>query len=451
VTGQQRPVAAGRVVLAAAAGALLAVLLGTAQSPDAHALPATDRAAADLSGFAVPAVASVSTVASVSAVPASDAMAGAAAARASGQAAGLAPGAVYGAVSVDAMSAAEPQLTPYLLGLFGRKPSADQIAAAEAREELPAFGSQPLAVNGVGTVYVPPDGIGMVPDGDSADIQAGLTSSSAAFAPADLPMPPSSGSPQLPHTVYLAYLSAEARERRSRPGCHLDWPMLAGIGEIESSQAYAGRVLPDGTSYPGIYGPVLDGSGGYSAVPDTDHGRLDGNRIWDRAVGPMQFMPTTWEEWGVDGNGDGRADPQNIYDAALTTAHYLCANGRDLSVPSQYYDAVINYNEDANYVAAVRAWAGYYRQGITQQFHPRPHPQPRPPVTGAPSAPAAPSSPPGPGPSGSASAPGPASGSASGSASASPPGGRVPGSHPFRPSRPRPYGSLPPGSLPFTP
>ncbi|QMU75405.1 hypothetical protein GXW83_06225 [Streptacidiphilus sp. PB12-B1b] len=358
----QRPMAATRIGLAVVAGALLAALLGAAQSPQARALPA-----------AAPGFAGVSTLAAVSA---SDAVPGAAP--------DSAPGAVSGPVSVDAMSAAAAQ-TPYLQGLFGRTPSQDEIASGQAREDLPAFGAEPLAVNGVGTVYVPADGIGMVPDGDSADIQAGLSSSNAAYAPVDLQMPPSSGTPQLPHTVYLAYLAAESRERRHRPGCHLDWPMLAGIGQIESSQAYAGRVLSDGTSYPAIYGPTLNGSNGYMVVRDTDHGRLDGDRVWDRAVGPMQFMPTTWEEWGADGNGDGRADPQNIYDAALTTARYLCADGRDLSVPGEYDDAVLTYNDDQNYVTAVRAWAAYYRQGASGQFRPRPHrhprPQPRPPVT----------------------------------------------------------------------
>ena len=223
-------------------------------------------------------------------------------------------------------------------------------------------------------VFVEPDGVQIVPDGDSPDLDA---DSEAAFRPASLPWPPSSGRPRLPRTVYTAYRAAEARQRAAQPGCHLEWPLLAGIGEIESTQAYDGRLRADGTSYPPIYGPTLDGRDGYMTVPDTDHGRLDADRIWDRAVGPMQFMPATWNEWGTDGNGDGRADPQNIYDASLTAARYLCANGRDLDVARQYDRAVLSYNDDEDYLEAVRAWAGYYRRGEQSQ-NPDPSPIPVP-------------------------------------------------------------------------
>jgi len=327
VSARRRPVAAGQVVLLGAAGALLAALLGAGPAPALSATPHDpDPAAAS--------------------------------------------------VSVDAIVLTQPQIS-YLHGLFEpQRPS--RSAPGAMREEVPAFGSQSLSVSGVGTVFVPPESTGMVPDGDAADIEAGLIVSRASYAPANLPMPPSGGRPRLPHTVYLSYLAAEARERRSRPDCHLDWPMLAGIGEIESTQADEGRVRPDGTSFPPIYGPLLNGRNGYAAVPDTDGGRLDGNPRWDRAVGPMQFMPQTWQEWGSDGNGDGRADPQNVYDASLTAARYLCANGRDLSVPAQYTSAVLSYNDDLAYVRAVRAWARYYREGTPAQNPPRPQPVPRP-------------------------------------------------------------------------
>jgi hypothetical protein len=322
MSGQKRPVAAGQVVLVGAAGALLAALVGAGPAPAAT---------------------------STAAVP--------------------------DPVSDDTVVVTRTHIS-YLEGIF-EAVRADRQAPGATREEVPAFGAQPLSVSGVGTVFVPPESADMVPDGDTADILAGLSASRASYAsyaPADLPMPPTGGVPRLPHTVYLSYLAAEARERRSRPGCHLDWPMLAGIGEIESSQANGGRVRPDGTSYPPIYGPTLNGRNGYTAVPDSDHGRLDGDRRWDRAVGPMQFMPQTWQEWGSDGNGDGRADPQNVYDASLTAARYLCANGRDLSVPAQYNSAVLSYNDDEAYVFAVRAWARYYRQGALFQNPPRPQP-----------------------------------------------------------------------------
>ncbi len=55
---------------------------------------------------------------------------------------------------------------------------------------------------------------------------------------------------------------------------------------------------------PPVRGPALSG-GAFSAIRDTDGGRYDGDPVWDRAVGPMQFIPGTWRIWGADGNGDG--------------------------------------------------------------------------------------------------------------------------------------------------
>ncbi|NUQ97311.1 MAG: lytic transglycosylase domain-containing protein, partial [Streptomyces sp.] len=142
-----------------------------------------------------------------------------------------------------------------------------------------------------------------------------------------------SGGTGLPTTVLNAYLRAQESVAQSDPGCHLPWQLLAAIGQVESGQARDGAVDANGTTYTPILGPVLDGNG-FANIGDTDHGRYDGDPVHDRAVGPMQFIPSTWETWGVDGNGDGVADPNNVYDAALAAAHYLCADGRDLSVPA---------------------------------------------------------------------------------------------------------------------
>ncbi|MBC3842491.1 lytic transglycosylase domain-containing protein [Streptacidiphilus sp. 4-A2] len=107
---------------------------------------------------------------------------------------------------------------------------------------------------------------------------------------------------------------------------------------------------------------------------------------------------------GVDGNGDGRADPQNIYDAALTAAHYLCSQERDLADPAQYTEAVLSYNDDGAYVSAVRAWAAYYRASTLAQQRPpsaqpgppskpKPKPQPKPGPRPGPTATPAPTTP----------------------------------------------------------
>jgi hypothetical protein len=166
----------------------------------------------------------------------------------------------------------------------------------------------------------------------------------------------------LPETVFDAYRRAEAELARTAPGCHLRWQLLAAIGQVESGQAWGGRVTRDGTTVTPILGPRLTG-GAFAVVRDTDGGAYDGDATYDRAVGPMQFIPSTWARWGADGNGDGRADPDNIYDAALAAGHYLCADGRDLSDPAALDRAILGYNDSEAYLRTVRAWLSYFLAG----------------------------------------------------------------------------------------
>jgi membrane-bound lytic murein transglycosylase B len=94
-----------------------------------------------------------------------------------------------------------------------------------------------------------------------------------------------------------AYQRAAHTLAASQPGCHLSWSVLAGIGRIESGHASGGRVDANGNTLGSILGPVLDGSPGMAAITDTDHGILDGNTVWDRAVGPIQSIPASWRQW----------------------------------------------------------------------------------------------------------------------------------------------------------
>ncbi|NUK50801.1 lytic transglycosylase domain-containing protein [Streptomyces lunaelactis] len=166
----------------------------------------------------------------------------------------------------------------------------------------------------------------------------------------------------LPATVLAAYLQAEEGLADSRPDCRLRWQLLAAIGQVESGQARGGRVTADGTTLTPILGPRLDGNG-FAAIRDTDSGVYDGDVAYDRAVGPMQFIPTTWAVWGSDGNGDGHRDPGNIYDASLAAGRYLCAGGRDLSDAADLDRAILGYNHSTAYVRTVRAWFAYYLEG----------------------------------------------------------------------------------------
>jgi membrane-bound lytic murein transglycosylase B len=177
---------------------------------------------------------------------------------------------------------------------------------------------------------------------------------------------PASGlaSSGIPVTALTAYKAAAAREAKLKPACKLPWPLLAGIGRVESNHGrFAGATLhSDGLSTPPVVGIPLNGNG-TALIRDTDGGRLDGDRRYDRAVGPMQFIPSTWAGWGVDADHDGAKDPFNIFDAADAAADYLCAAGRDLSTYHGTVRAILSYNYSYAYVALVMSLERIYASG----------------------------------------------------------------------------------------
>ncbi|MFJ7197136.1 MULTISPECIES: lytic transglycosylase domain-containing protein [unclassified Streptomyces] len=166
----------------------------------------------------------------------------------------------------------------------------------------------------------------------------------------------------IPASILAAYKKAEQTVADTDAACRLPWQLLAAIGKVESGQARGGRVDANGTTFSPILGPVLDGRG-FAMIKDTDNGAYDGDSTHDRAVGPMQFIPSTWATWGQDGNGDGRKDPNNIYDAALAAGRYLCAGSRDLSLAADLDRAVLSYNHSDAYLRTVRSWFDYYNRG----------------------------------------------------------------------------------------
>ena len=166
----------------------------------------------------------------------------------------------------------------------------------------------------------------------------------------------------IPEVALAAYGAVELEMRHERPGCHLSWIPLAGIGSMESDHGrfHGATLLPDGRSQPPVIGVALDGRG-VAAIADSDGGRLDGDTIHDRAVGPMQFLPTTWRTWSADGDGDGRADPFDLADAALAAGRYLCGAARgDLRQPMPWATAVLSYNHSRTYLAEVTRRANRY-------------------------------------------------------------------------------------------
>jgi membrane-bound lytic murein transglycosylase B len=177
----------------------------------------------------------------------------------------------------------------------------------------------------------------------------------------------------IPVVALQAYENAATLIDVAQPSCHLAWPLLAGIGRVESNHGRSsGQLLTDGTSSPPVMGLLLDGSNGFATIKDTDGGVLDGSASFDRAIGPMQFIPSTWAMYASDGNGDGKADPFNIYDASLAAAKYLCRAGGDLSTPDGLQRAVYSYNHDQSYVDKVLALANEYAAEFNQGLLPIP-------------------------------------------------------------------------------
>ena len=159
----------------------------------------------------------------------------------------------------------------------------------------------------------------------------------------------------IPEPAVRAYAAATLRESRDDPGCHLGWTTLAGIGWVESQHGtIGGRVLgDDGRPDRPVFGPALDGLGDVAAIRADDGG-------WERATGPLQFLPSTWERWAADGDGDGVVDPQDLDDAALAAGRYLCAAGGDLESGEGWVAAVRAYNHADAYVRAVYDAASAY-------------------------------------------------------------------------------------------
>jgi len=169
----------------------------------------------------------------------------------------------------------------------------------------------------------------------------------------------------MPVTALEAYAYAARVAEVENPDCHLAWTTLAGIGRVESHNGtYRGATIaPNGDVRPPIRGVRLDGSAGNLHIVDSDKGELDGDPRMDRAMGPMQFIPETWRLYGVDANNDGVVSPDNIDDAALAAAGYLCYAGQDMSTPRGWMNALRAYNHSDLYARTVRDWAAAYASG----------------------------------------------------------------------------------------
>ncbi len=169
----------------------------------------------------------------------------------------------------------------------------------------------------------------------------------------------------IPSAALTAYQRAEAVINSADKACEIPWQLIGAIGRVESDHGrFGGNSLDDqGIAQPGIYGIALDGKNNTQRILDTDAGQYDSDTNYDRAVGPMQFIPSTWSVVGVDGDNDGKRNPQDIDDAALATAVYLCSGDDDLSTDQGQRASVYRYNHSNDYVDLVIAIMQAYMDG----------------------------------------------------------------------------------------
>lgn len=197
------------------------------------------------------------------------------------------------------------------------------------------------------------------------------SSSSSSPAPAMVVNAP--GTLRIPAMALSAYRNAERMMAVAAPGCGVSWNLLAGIGRIESMHAYGGATDSRGTAVRPIYGPALDGTlpGNEVIVQSRSADRV----TYARAMGPMQFLPGTWSRYASDGDGDGKAEVQNLFDSSLATARYLCSGGMNLRDQAHVMSAILRYNNSVAYARNVLGWAAAYATGVV--------PVDLPPITGA--------------------------------------------------------------------
>lgn len=171
-------------------------------------------------------------------------------------------------------------------------------------------------------------GLGSVPDTvavlSAPDVSVDTLRKQVRAVVGDAPVEVLRPAPVAPSTVQgkpRNYRELYIDSARYCPG--LRWQVLAAIGQVESGHG-------------ANVGPSSAG-----------------------ALGPMQFLPSTWAVYGVDGDGDGKADIMNSFDAVPGAARYLCASGAARGQQG-LYDAIFAYNRADWYVRQVLALADQY-------------------------------------------------------------------------------------------
>ena len=220
--------------------------------------------------------------------------------------------------------------------------------SADTNGELPDGTKVPTsAIEAPASVPTPGVIAPAVPEGSADSVVAGASSNG------------------IPAPALAAYQRGAQIINAADKSCNIPWELIAAIGRVESDHGrYGGNTLSeDGVSKPGIFGIALNGKNGTQAINDTDGGQLDQDTVYDRAVGPMQFIPSTWQVVKVDADGDDQRNPQDMDDAALATAVYLCSGQDNLSNRSGQEAAVYRYNHSQDYVNLVLRIMEAYSSG----------------------------------------------------------------------------------------
>ena len=226
--------------------------------------------------------------------------------------------------------------------------SADASSASDKVGSLPDGTSVPTdAIEAPASVPVPGVIAPAVPEGSADSVVSGASSNG------------------IPAPALSAYQRGAQIIDAADKSCNIPWELIAAIGRVESDHGrYGGNTLTEsGVSKPGIFGIALNGKNGTQAVQDTDGGQLDQDTVFDRAVGSMQFIPSTWQVVKVDADGDNKRNPQDIDDAALATAVYLCSGKDNLSNRKGQEAAVYRYNHSQDYVNLVLRIMEAYSNG----------------------------------------------------------------------------------------
>lgn len=165
----------------------------------------------------------------------------------------------------------------------------------------------------------------------------------------------------IPQRALAAYAGTALHLAEIDPTCGVGWSTLAGIGYVESRHGTLNdaQIDAEGVARPTIIGVPLDGDD-VARVTDTDDGLLDNDASLDRAVGPMQFIPSSWELLGQDGNDDDQNDVNNIDDAALAAGIHLCEIGGNMTQPQGWINAITAYNDSVEYNNEVADAADFY-------------------------------------------------------------------------------------------